>query len=340
MLPNPEAIETRAYRAAHSSPSATYADSTTMTMAADAVRPKTRFMPDSTLITSVRVRTAASSAEKAVKQAQLCEGTLINVVDTLEKDTDYFLLVLAAVKARADGKPFMFVIYRCPPHKDNSTFPVALAASSIPLLRGAVSLLHAKLLNRIKSESLLDEDAWTWTAEVSDLGRGQRDLELLWDVLRKTPYTIDPLLAPPGARTYPQLLSAAHVRLRRLTAKQAHEAATERQSMGHPPSSLLVAIRPVSQRLEYGVIPGAMHVERILLESAFDVKSTDNTTRKVDRFDSRTILFDQDGTASALAAISLHDMGLLNATDMIGGFAAWRDAGLPTTLLNDSTNDP
>lgn len=303
------------------------------------VKAQERYTPDATYITQVRIRAAASMAKKVVREAQICDATLINVVDTLERDIDYFVLVLAEAKKFSDGKPFMFAIYRCPPHKQNATFPVALAASSSSLLRGAVSHLHSKFLNRVKSESQLDVHAWMWTAEVDDVGRGQHDLGLLWDVLRKTPYTIDPLLAPPGARTYLQLMSTAQARLIRLTAKEAQEETNPIQMDGQHRNVLLVDIRPASQREEFGAIPGSLHVERVLLESSFDVKSTDSSTRKVDRFDARVILFDQDGTASALAATVLHDMGLLKATDIEGGFTAWRESGFPITLTNDSTND-
>ena len=36
-----------------------------------------------------------------------------------------------------------------------------------------------------------------------------------------------------------------------------------------------------------------------------------------------------EGYASSLAAVSLHDLGLHRATDLIGGFQSWRQSGLP-----------
>jgi rhodanese-related sulfurtransferase len=36
-----------------------------------------------------------------------------------------------------------------------------------------------------------------------------------------------------------------------------------------------------------------------------------------------------EGYSSSLAAASLQDIGLVNATDVIGGFEAWKAAGLP-----------
>jgi len=49
-----------------------------------------------------------------------------------------------------------------------------------------------------------------------------------------------------------------------------------------------------------------------------------------DRYDLRVIVFCEEGYTSSLAAASLHQLGMLNATDVIGGFRAWKEAGLPT----------
>jgi rhodanese-related sulfurtransferase len=48
------------------------------------------------------------------------------------------------------------------------------------------------------------------------------------------------------------------------------------------------------------------------------------------RYDLEIIVTWQEGYTSSLAAASLQDLGLSRATDLIGGFAAWRTAGLPT----------
>jgi len=52
----------------------------------------------------------------------------------------------------------------------------------------------------------------------------------------------------------------------------------------------------------------------------------------VDRFDIRLILMCRDGKASSLAAYSLHQLGLVSATDIIGGYLAWRERGLPSDV--------
>jgi rhodanese-related sulfurtransferase len=51
------------------------------------------------------------------------------------------------------------------------------------------------------------------------------------------------------------------------------------------------------------------------------------------RFDLRITIFCQEGYTSSLAAASLQ--GLLNATDVVGGFKAWEEKGLPTELESE-----
>jgi rhodanese-related sulfurtransferase len=43
----------------------------------------------------------------------------------------------------------------------------------------------------------------------------------------------------------------------------------------------------------------------------------------------RLILICHEGYSSSLAAVRLHELGYVNTTDVIGGFVAWRAAGLP-----------
>jgi len=65
-----------------------------------------------------------------------------------------------------------------------------------------------------------------------------------------------------------------------------------------------------------------------VLEWRFDPRSPSRLTI-VDQYDLRVIVFCQDGSASSLAAVSLNKLGLLNATDIVGGYRAWKEAGLP-----------
>ena len=93
--------------------------------------------------------------------------------------------------------------------------------------------------------------------------------------------------------------------------------------------ALLVDIRPAEQRAE-GEIPGATVVDRNVLEWRLDPASKWRIP-EVTGHDMRLIVICNQGYSSSLVAAELHELGLVNATDVIGGFQAWRAAGLPTT---------
>jgi rhodanese-related sulfurtransferase len=116
------------------------------------------------------------------------------------------------------------------------------------------------------------------------------------------------------------VLAAARARLHRLTPVQAAAAAEH--------GALLVDTRPESYRQAHGAIPGAVVVERNVLEWRLDPTSPDRLPEANDAA-KLVILFCNQGYASSLAAASLQDLGLFRATDLIGGFEAWKDAGLP-----------
>ncbi|HEY2669472.1 MAG TPA: rhodanese-like domain-containing protein [Rugosimonospora sp.] len=92
--------------------------------------------------------------------------------------------------------------------------------------------------------------------------------------------------------------------------------------------ALLVDIRPATQRNASGVIPGALVIERNVLEWRFDPAS-DARLPVADRYDLRVIVYCQEGYTSSLAAAALQDLGLFLATDLDGGIVAWQRAGLP-----------
>ena len=121
--------------------------------------------------------------------------------------------------------------------------------------------------------------------------------------------------------TIEEMLAAARTRLRRLTPEQAYAAAAE--------GALLVDTRPAWQRAEYGGIPGALLIERNHLEWRLDPAS-DARIPEATGHDVAVVVICQAGYASSLAAVSLQDLGLHRATDLVGGFAAWAAAGLPT----------
>jgi len=93
--------------------------------------------------------------------------------------------------------------------------------------------------------------------------------------------------------------------------------------------ALLVDIRPVSLREADGEIPGAIVIDRNVLEWRLDPSSA-HRIPQVDEHKSVIIVCDE-GYASSLAAATLQQLGLPRATDLVGGFQAWRRNGLPVT---------
>ncbi len=118
-----------------------------------------------------------------------------------------------------------------------------------------------------------------------------------------------------------EVLSAARARLRRLSPDDAYEAVAKT-------GAILVDIRPESQRAIEGGIAGALVVERNVLEWRFDPASSTRLPVATDH-DLQVIVFCSEGYASSLAAAGLQDLGLCHATDIVGGFHAWSEAGLP-----------
>lgn len=97
----------------------------------------------------------------------------------------------------------------------------------------------------------------------------------------------------------------------------------------HENGALLIDIRPVHQRAVDGEIPGALVIDRNVLEWRLDPVGPDRIPEIRDA-DQTVIVFCDEGYASSLAAASLQAVGLRNATDLDGGYQAWRAAALPT----------
>lgn len=92
--------------------------------------------------------------------------------------------------------------------------------------------------------------------------------------------------------------------------------------------ALLVDLRSVDEREQDGVIPESMHVPRSVLEWRFDPAS-ELANPDVGGLGREVIVFCTHGYSSSLAAASLRDLGYSSVADVIGGFEAWRAAGLP-----------
>jgi rhodanese-related sulfurtransferase len=121
--------------------------------------------------------------------------------------------------------------------------------------------------------------------------------------------------------TVDDLLAAARARLDRVDPPRAAALAAE--------GAHLVDTRPQWQRDQEGSIPGALVIERNHLEWRLDPTSSAKIPEAVDH-DVAWVLFCSEGYSSSLAAASLQDLGLRRATDVDGGFQAWKRAGLPT----------
>jgi rhodanese-related sulfurtransferase len=93
--------------------------------------------------------------------------------------------------------------------------------------------------------------------------------------------------------------------------------------------AVLVDIRPAAQRADEGDVPGALLVERNVLEWRFDPAS--DARLPIASYDLQVIVLCSEGYTSSLAAAALQQVGVRRATDVIGGFQAWRSAGLPTS---------
>lgn len=123
--------------------------------------------------------------------------------------------------------------------------------------------------------------------------------------------------------TIDELLEQVRAGLDRVTPHEAFAAA-------EAGDALLVDIRYAALRERDGLIPGALVVERNELEWRLDPQGSHRAPEAVSH-DLRVVVVCNDGYASSLAAASLHHLGLHRATDLVGGFQAWKAAGLPVT---------
>ncbi|MFJ5033151.1 rhodanese-like domain-containing protein [Streptomyces sp. NPDC088560] len=117
------------------------------------------------------------------------------------------------------------------------------------------------------------------------------------------------------------LLERVRAGYRRIEAQEAHEAA-------RTGAALLVDIRYAALRERDGLIPGALVIERNELEWRLDPLGSHRVPEATGH-DLRVVVLCNEGYASTLAAASLHQLGLHRATDLVGGFQAWRAQGLP-----------
>jgi rhodanese-related sulfurtransferase len=123
------------------------------------------------------------------------------------------------------------------------------------------------------------------------------------------------------------VLAASRRGVRRLTPGEAAAAAAR--------GALLVDTRTEPQRRRQGEIPGALVVDRTVLEWRLDPRS-DSRIPEATGYDVEVVVLCRQGYSSSLAAASLREVGLHRATDVVGGVEAWIADGLP---LDDGPAD-
>jgi rhodanese-related sulfurtransferase len=125
-------------------------------------------------------------------------------------------------------------------------------------------------------------------------------------------------------QTVDELVDAARESLQRVTPEEARDAAAN--------GALLVDTRPSEQRTRDGLVPGAIVIDRNVLEWRLDPAGS-HRIPEITSHDQHVILFCNEGYSSSLAAASLQQLGLRNATDLIGGIQGWKAAGLPIEVI-------
>jgi rhodanese-related sulfurtransferase len=118
------------------------------------------------------------------------------------------------------------------------------------------------------------------------------------------------------------LVAAARAGLRRLTPAEAAEACER--------GALLVDTRTAAQRARQGELPGAVVIDRTVLEWRLDPTGRWRIP-ELTSAEQVVIVVCSQGYSSSLAAASLQKVGLPNATDLVGGALAWIEAGLPVS---------
>ena len=115
-------------------------------------------------------------------------------------------------------------------------------------------------------------------------------------------------------KTIDEYLESARARLDRVAPEDLDAAMAD--------GAVLVDIRPEVNRVEEGELPGAMVIDRIVLEWRLAPSSD---ARVIDlEPGQRVILFCNESYQSSLAAAALLDLGVEGATDLVGGYRAWK----------------
>lgn len=328
-----------------SSSSSSSSKSTATATPLDSVRSQVHTAPPATRDPSLRTlmdvqrQVAAETAIRGVSKAISVDGVKIGVVLTLGKHEEEAFLhevasdimhklilngdYLFAVTTTSNAAPLLSNGLGVSGSAQRQSNYLVILGSEEELVQRAVLLASSKFLDRVES---VHNSGKTWTAYIRDRGTMTYDEACLWDVVKKAARKpIDPMVPPPGSRGIDEILGIARTKLQRVTPVQAYEELHDPHS---PHPVFLVDIRPFAQRQTFGGIHGSLVIERNVLEWRFDPRC-EARLPIANAYDLRVIVFCQEGFTSSLAAVALQELGLANATDVVGGYQAWREAGLP-----------
>ena len=119
--------------------------------------------------------------------------------------------------------------------------------------------------------------------------------------------------------TIVEMLEQARTKIDRMTVFELRDAVAR--------GAIVVDIRPQAQRAVEGTLPGALAIERNVLEWRLDPTSDARLAAATDH-DVEWVVICSEGYTSSLAAASLQELGLTKATDLVGGYQALKVAGL------------
>lgn len=110
------------------------------------------------------------------------------------------------------------------------------------------------------------------------------------------------------------ILASARARLDRVAPED-----LEREQVD---GAVIVDIRPIEQRARDGELPGAIVIDRNVLEWRLD-PACEHHIPDIAGYEARIVIVCNEGYSSSLAAALLRDIGLSRATDLIGGYQSW-----------------
>ena len=131
-------------------------------------------------------------------------------------------------------------------------------------------------------------------------------------------------------RTLDELMAEAGARIERLEPQDAYASVVR--------GACLVDIRSDAPREAYGIVPGSLHVPRTVLEWRL---APDSPWRNphAGGLDTPIVVMCDHGFSSVLAAATLRELGFEQVADVVGGYEAWQEAGLPTAAAPPRSAD-